>query len=1428
MQSAVDSKSILPNFHWFCRKAALTVFVFSLTALAGCTKKNELGSQVVVQLPKSNLQASQDAASKRSHFDKIRKLEAMSELSWGLSRPTSLAETSCFAVVVEVPASERGSGLSGAIGSEPKTCTRSTGTDTIYVHQFAGLAAAGSQIEINMAPGSARKFHLFAFSADSTSECLLTDAGSLLTKSALSGPLLIGSATADIVSGSNNVEIVASYTNGLAYENCEWTEPPPLVGGAFQINAGATHTRLTTVNLTPSLPFVANQAYYTLDSTCRTGGTWEPYSPTKSGFSVSAGDGVKQVYARFRDSTGAVSSCLSSAIILDQTLPTVSIDTLPAANLFSAAAYPVSGSCSEEGRTVVISVGSVNATATCASGLFNIAGLDISSLADGILSMSAVLADVAGNSQTANRAVVKDTVVPTVAIVTPAPGSFMNASNQSSFNINGTCSDSGSPVDIFVEGSFHSSTTCLAGTFSTVLNLVPILDGPLTLMAQAVDNAGNTNSSSRAITKDTVPPVAQILSPTSAIHMMPSYVTSIGGVDVANYRWKNSSTAGDCYNATGYNGPFPIATPINQSTVTPQTHAICVLGIDAAGNEQSVASPTVEDFTRGPVLLSFNQRISTAADSVGLRYLDVSISPPLTNPETLFFEVQGSAISGNHYTGFLNGLGSMALPTLTSTMQIPVSVIGSSISLEEKRLSVSLTGASNGAIRVGAVGTHQMWIESSSSPFYGLTRIAIGTRSGCGINAAGKLYCWGSDSNGQVGDGAGVSNQSLPIQIDAGFSYLEVAVGNSYACGIRTTGDVTCWGENSAGQLGDNTTTARYSPTVIDGGTTYSKIATYMSTTCGITTSGDLKCWGAQEYGQVGNNQSTGFQTTPVVISGGTLYVDLAMGWDHGCAVRASGEVDCWGRNDAGQIGDGTPNNALTPTPVLTLTGIQRIYAGQKYSCALNSLGEAFCWGEGASGKLGNGSSSGSSVPIPAQSGSTFSSLSLSSGTTCGIDAASGDARCWGYGYYGLLGTGGGGGGSFTPVTTLLPSPVSTLAGNGTSMCAIALGRAYCWGNAQNAHLGTGIEGRRAWDALPVERNFGSMSLGRGGCGIRIADGALSCWGPNDLDNVSSVGQIGDGSSTRRHAPVFIDRPTGYFKVSVGTQHTCAITQTNDLRCWGYNNAGQLGIGNTTNQFLPMQVDTGYQQVSVGTGFTCGVRSGAVNCWGKNDVGQLGIGSFGGNQNLPTPTTLINALQVSAGANHACAILSGGLLYCWGKNDFGQLGLGDSLNRESPTQVPGNWMEVSAGANVTCAINSSFSLYCWGRNDDAEIGQGATSPTPFNTPTYISGSYNKVIVGSSTKGNAPGTHVCALSGTGQLYCWGSNRLGQNHYASAPVYVLSPTLVDGEVYTDFAVGETQTCGKRPSGAWFCRGFTQENHLPLGAGPDFPHLLPRLNY
>jgi hypothetical protein len=256
----------------------------------------------------------------------------------------------------------------------------------------------------------------------------------------------------------------------------------------------------------------------------------------------------------------------------------------------------------------------------------------------------------------------------------------------------------------------------------------------------------------------------------------------------------------------------------------------------------------------------------------------------------------------------------------------------------------------------------------------------------------------------------------------------------------------------------------------------------------------------------------------------------------------------------------------------------------------------------------------------------------------------------------------------------------------------------------------------------------------------------------------------------------------------------------------------------------PKSDGSGYAKVSVGADSTCAIKNDdTLWCWGNNVYGQLGDGS---GTPSSSPVQIFSSVRtVDVGARSACLITNSNNLYCWGRNSSGQLGDGTTSDRVSPMPIAGSsWSTVSVGAEVTCAIDSSSVLYCAGRNDASQLGTGSTTPAYISNFNLVGAGYLKVEVGSNEKGNAPGTHVCALSGTA-LECWGTSALGQN----APANIIySPTAVDASSYSSFAVGELQTCAKTTGGIFKCRGAGEESQIPLGVTNTLPNLLPRIRF
>lgn len=236
----------------------------------------------------------------------------------------------------------------------------------------------------------------------------------------------------------------------------------------------------------------------------------------------------------------------------------------------------------------------------------------------------------------------------------------------------------------------------------------------------------------------------------------------------------------------------------------------------------------------------------------------------------------------------------------------------------------------------------------------------------CGITTANLLKCWGYNGFGAVGDGT-IVDKNLPVTIDV-VTYSSVAVGAMHTCGITTAGLLKCWGLNDSGQLGDSTTANKVLPTAIDAATTYSKIAVSSFTlyhSCGITTAGVLKCWGNNTYGQLGIGVAGVAVATPQIVSAGTTFSDISVGYVHSCAVKsATTELFCWGYNFFSQLGDYTSTNRSSPVQGDTGYYYSKVIASNNYTCGLTVDGNLRCWGQNDFGQLGDGSIVDRYVPI--------------------------------------------------------------------------------------------------------------------------------------------------------------------------------------------------------------------------------------------------------------------------------------------------------------------------------------------------------------------------------------------------------------------------------------------------------------------------------
>lgn len=353
-----------------------------------------------------------------------------------------------------------------------------------------------------------------------------------------------------------------------------------------------------------------------------------------------------------------------------------------------------------------------------------------------------------------------------------------------------------------------------------------------------------------------------------------------------------------------------------------------------------------------------------------------------------------------------------------------------------------------------------------------ITQLAAGDTHTCGVDEGGHLFCWGNNDDhrcGQTVDDEG--DILLPTLVQPPLPETAVAgvdAGTRHTCAVTDAGDVFCFGDNSDGQLGCGNTDAQATPVEVTGlGETVSKVSCGARHTCALMRTGTVKCWGFGQNGRLGNDNAA-VQPSPVSVALPTTAIDIGCGSDHCCVVGPEGQLYCWGDNSSGQVmPDG---NAIITSPV-QLTGIEggaMVTAGNAHTCVRDGYGHVQCIGDDSLGQLGDG---GSESPLDGVALIAGSTLSISAGHdhTCAVVMQDQSVYCWGANDGGQLGnrsilTG------FYPVAVLsLFSPVTSVAAGLRHSCAAMLdGGIRCWGNNDDGQLGTGDRVTIEW-FVPIE-----------------------------------------------------------------------------------------------------------------------------------------------------------------------------------------------------------------------------------------------------------------------------------------------------------------------------------------------------------------------
>ncbi len=461
-----------------------------------------------------------------------------------------------------------------------------------------------------------------------------------------------------------------------------------------------------------------------------------------------------------------------------------------------------------------------------------------------------------------------------------------------------------------------------------------------------------------------------------------------------------------------------------------------------------------------------------------------------------------------------------------------------------------------------------------------------------------------------------------------------------------------------------------------------------------------MECWGNNDYGQLGQGE-TSRHLFPVKVPNDKKWIFVSVGSYHSCAIDEDKKLYCWGRNNNNQIGGAASSFISEPKLIGENSLWKSASAGAFHSCAVKDEGSLWCWGSNGKGQLGIGSKDTKTEPTQVGTDLTWSTVSSRKEHTCAIK--SGELYCWGSNYSAQLGIGN-------------PFPdkvnVTTPAQVGTD---------NDW-----AEISTAIANS---------------------CAIKT-DGTLWCWGDN------YYGQLGNFGSAIE-TPLKIDENVGWESVSVGDIHLCAV-KSGELYCKGKNEYAVLGTGSanfdlTEKEF--QKLDGKWQSVSSSAFYNCAIgEEGDLSCWGANWSDLLSTGFINAK---PNPVTGENSewKSVFAGEYHVCGIKNNGSLWCWGDNFFGQLGStgkGSSITNPAQIGAETTWTEMALGSRFSCGLQADKTVWCWGSNLFGQTGTGD------NSDVLVP---KKVEIENVKQIKAASSHVCALTFSDEIYCWGDATQG---------------------------------------------------------------------
>ncbi|ASD64151.1 Calx-beta domain-containing protein [Bdellovibrio bacteriovorus] len=589
----------------------------------------------------------------------------------------------------------------------------------------------------------------------------------------------------------------------------------------------------------------------------------------------------------------------------------------------------------------------------------------------------------------------------------------------------------------------------------------------------------------------------------------------------------------------------------------------------------------------------------------------------------------------------------------------------------------------------------------------GVTQVSIGWGNSCAIQN-GAVYCWGIKEGGILGDPATASPTTAPVAIASlNSGVTKISSGQFHACAIKS-GALYCWGQNSNGEVGVGSTTLVGTPTAINGLGTVTDVWTGYYGTCAKNNSNQVYCWGNNSDNQLLSN-TTADVTSPLLMAELAGATDIYFGIQF-CAALA-GDLHCKGRNYFGEAGINQPTgtSVIPLTPVVGGSGGVTAVAGSTgaHTCFVRS-GQVYCTGFSGFGQHGDQQPLQSNAHVLSPKFSGASTISIFTEHACGI--FSGAVKCLGDSYYSKTGN------LLTDRIYQAPTQVKNLTSGATKLvssstgtCAVVSGGVQCWGRnfirasgstSGNPNIPTGLSS----GATDLAMSFGSTV-----CAIKA--GKLYCWGQVDIIPYLDL------AVDFYYAPVEITAAgSNNVSVTLGRHHACVLKTDKTVWCTGYNAHGQLGQGDTSDRISLHQVPglTNVDELQASSYGTCArIGTTSIKCWGQ-------ITGNGTNTNQKTPVDIgsfTNVTRLISGYTNHCAI-NNGAAYCWGFNRYDQHGLNDYQTNEyhfSPTALTTlnaigtvTDLEVRGAYGICGKIGTNW--YCSGIDTNSELG---TNRKPF-------------------------------------------------------------------------------------------------------------------